>query len=200
MYECKPLFGGSHAAAKWALFCSLSCWFNFFCGVRTFSNCTEAVLTTAALSYWPWRSAPVLRGNAPAVPDVYPRHRLGGRVPGGARSGGGGGGGGGEEEGARGRGRGDDRDGARRRGEGEVDIPRDFNANDAGVRRVTALVLAAAACVIRPTAALYWLPLAVVEIWNNAPHRWRFVFGEAVGPGIYHATSSKRVFHPPSLS
>lgn len=45
------------AAARWALFCSLACWFNFFCAVRTFSNCTEAALTVAALAYWPWTGA-----------------------------------------------------------------------------------------------------------------------------------------------
>ena len=48
-------FGNDREVARWALFCSLACWFNFFCAVRTFSNCTEAALTTAALSYWPWR-------------------------------------------------------------------------------------------------------------------------------------------------
>ena len=44
----------SASAARYATFCSLACWFNFFCGVRTFSNCLEAVLTAAALAHWPW--------------------------------------------------------------------------------------------------------------------------------------------------
>ena len=44
----------SDTAARYATFCSLACWFNWFCAVRTFSNCLEAVLTTGALVYWPW--------------------------------------------------------------------------------------------------------------------------------------------------
>ena len=46
------------AAARWALFCSLlACWFNFFCAVRTFSNCTEAALTSRR-----WRTGRGPRG------------------------------------------------------------------------------------------------------------------------------------------
>ena len=37
------------------LFCSYISWFNFFCLTRSFSNTMEAVITIAALSYWPWR-------------------------------------------------------------------------------------------------------------------------------------------------
>ena len=41
--------------AAWnALTCHLLSWFTFYCSTRTFSNCAEAVLTAAALSYWPW--------------------------------------------------------------------------------------------------------------------------------------------------
>lgn len=40
--------------ARWALACSLLSWFNCFCAVRPFSNCLEATLCTAALSYWPF--------------------------------------------------------------------------------------------------------------------------------------------------
>ena len=42
---------------------------------------------------------------------------------------------------------------------------------EAGTNRVLALWLAAAACVIRPTAALYWLPLAVGTTSNHAANR-----------------------------
>ncbi|TPX62035.1 hypothetical protein SpCBS45565_g07106 [Spizellomyces sp. 'palustris'] len=48
------LFG--HGAAKWALICSILSWYTFFCGIRTFSNSMESVLTVAALYYWPWAS------------------------------------------------------------------------------------------------------------------------------------------------
>ncbi|KAJ3224654.1 glycosylphosphatidylinositol anchor biosynthesis [Chytriomyces hyalinus] len=40
--------------SKWALFASLVSFFNFFCGVRTFSNSIETSLTAVAMYYWPW--------------------------------------------------------------------------------------------------------------------------------------------------
>lgn len=40
-------------AGQWALFCGVTSWFTFYCGVRTFSNSVESVLTVAALYYWP---------------------------------------------------------------------------------------------------------------------------------------------------
>ena len=40
-------------AGRWALLCSVTSWFNFFCITRTFSNCVETVLTVVALFYWP---------------------------------------------------------------------------------------------------------------------------------------------------
>jgi phosphatidylinositol glycan class B len=40
-------------AGRWALACSLTSWFNFYCITRTFSNSLEAVLTVVALSLWP---------------------------------------------------------------------------------------------------------------------------------------------------
>ena len=40
-------------AGRWALFSSVTSWFNFYCITRTFSNSLEAVLTVAALCLWP---------------------------------------------------------------------------------------------------------------------------------------------------
>ena len=109
-------FGNDREVARWALFCSLACWFNFFCAVRTFSNCTEAALTTAALSYWPWRR----RRPAPRTEHAS--------------------------------------------ASASASASSTFiAATPEGEHRLLALVLAAAACVIRPTAALYWLPLALTE-------------------------------------
>ena len=104
------------AAARWALFCSLACWFNFFCAVRTFSNCTEAALTVAALAYWPWT------GAASENDDVK------------------------------------------------------------NVKRPLSLALAAAACVVRPAAALYWLPMFVEESVKSVS-RVRFILKEALPIG-----------------
>jgi len=42
-------------ARGWALFCTMSCWFHFFCSVRTFSNCMETALSAAAAALWPWQ-------------------------------------------------------------------------------------------------------------------------------------------------
>ncbi|KAI8811203.1 Alg9-like mannosyltransferase family-domain-containing protein [Cladochytrium replicatum] len=39
--------------ARWSLISSLLSWFNFFCGVRTFSNTLETMFTVIALYYWP---------------------------------------------------------------------------------------------------------------------------------------------------
>lgn len=47
----KRLFGPQ--AAFWALFCSASSWFLFFCGSRTFSNSMEMVFVSIALCWWP---------------------------------------------------------------------------------------------------------------------------------------------------
>ena len=168
-------FDGSRAAARWALFCSLSCWFNFFCGVRTFSNCTEAVLTTAALSYWPWRRR-TGEGQAEGG-DGVSRHARAAGAP--APGGGGGGGGGGG------------RTPERRPGRRSPSLappttpppPPPPTTLEAGTNRFLALSLAAAACVIRPTAALYWLPLALVEMRRTPGGREdavRFVLREAV--------------------
>ncbi|KAI8828672.1 Alg9-like mannosyltransferase family-domain-containing protein [Chytriomyces cf. hyalinus JEL632] len=48
----QKLFG--KGPSKWALFASLVSFFNFFCGVRTFSNSIETSLTAVAMYYWPW--------------------------------------------------------------------------------------------------------------------------------------------------
>ena len=40
-------------AGRWALACSLTSWFNFYCITRTFSNSMETVLTIVALYLWP---------------------------------------------------------------------------------------------------------------------------------------------------
>ena len=101
----------SASAARYATFCSLACWFNFFCGVRTFSNCLEAVLTAAALAHWPW--------GRPGTPR-------------------------------------DARASDRKRDEA---LFPSFAAN-----RKRAIAFAGAACLIRPTAATYFLPLFVTEL------------------------------------
>ncbi len=36
------------------LLCQVLSWFNFYCSVRTFSNCMEAALTAAVMCFWPW--------------------------------------------------------------------------------------------------------------------------------------------------
>ncbi|OQR88481.1 GPI mannosyltransferase [Thraustotheca clavata] len=41
-------------AAKWALYSQLTSWFSCYTLVRTYSNSIEAIITTMALSYWPW--------------------------------------------------------------------------------------------------------------------------------------------------
>ncbi|KAI5067112.1 hypothetical protein GOP47_0017640 [Adiantum capillus-veneris] len=51
LFRLARLYWGDHTA-KWAIFCQLCNWFNFFCMVRTFSNCLETVLTLAALYHW----------------------------------------------------------------------------------------------------------------------------------------------------
>ena len=147
-------FGNDREVARWALFCSLACWFNFFCAVRTFSNCTEAALTTAALSYWPWRR----RRPAPRTEHAS--------APASASS-----------------------------------SSTFIAATPEGEHRLLALVLAAAACVIRPTAALYWLPLALTECARapaSAGGCFRFVFGEAAPVGavaLGAAACVDRLFH-----
>ena len=103
----------SASAARYAAFCSLACWFNFFCGVRTFSNCLEAVLTAAALAHWPW--------GRPGTP-------------------------------------GDARASDRKKKRDEALFP-SFAAN-----RPRAVAFAGAACLIRPTAATYFLPLFATEL------------------------------------
>ena len=40
-------FNGSHTTAMFSFICQLLNWFNFFCGVRTFSNSIETPLTVA---------------------------------------------------------------------------------------------------------------------------------------------------------
>jgi phosphatidylinositol glycan class B len=52
---CK-LFGPE--AGKFTLFCMLCNWFNFYCGIRTYSNSIEASLTMVALYYWPFPRLP----------------------------------------------------------------------------------------------------------------------------------------------
>lgn len=39
-------------ARRWCLVCQLASWFNGYCLVRTYSNCMEALLTTAGVYYW----------------------------------------------------------------------------------------------------------------------------------------------------
>ena len=155
-------FGDDRDVARWALFCSLACWFNFFCAVRTFSNCTEAALTTAALSYWPWRrrrpAPPTKRASATASAFAFASASSATSSP-------------------------------------------FVAATPEGEHRVLALVLAAAACVIRPTAALYWLPLALTECVRapaSAGGWFRFAFGEAAPVGavaIAAAACVDRLFH-----
>ena len=136
----------SASAARYATFCSLTCWFNFFCGVRTFSNCLEAVLTAAALAHWPW-GPPGTAGDSRAS-----------------------------------------------RGEQtEALFP------DAAANRLRAVAFAGAACLIRPTAATYFLPLFVTEL-ARTDVRGKFVCLEclpvavatvALGVGIDYAFSGR---------
>ncbi|XP_013406843.1 GPI mannosyltransferase 3 [Lingula anatina] len=42
------------ATAQWALLSQLLSWFTFYCCTRTLTNSAEAVLTTVALSHYPW--------------------------------------------------------------------------------------------------------------------------------------------------
>ena len=136
----------SASAARYATFCSLACWFNFFCGVRTFSNCLEAVLTAAALAHWPW-GPPGTAGDSRAS-----------------------------------------------RGEQtEALFP------DAAANRLRAVAFAGAACLIRPTAATYFLPLFVTEL-ARTDVRGKFVCLEclpvavatvALGVGIDYAFSGR---------
>ena len=42
----------SETTSRWVLAAQLTNWFNFFCLCRTFSNCLETLLTTAALFLW----------------------------------------------------------------------------------------------------------------------------------------------------
>ena len=47
---------------------------NFFCSTRTLSNCLEATLTSAALSYWPWYwTVGPQDGNVASAPRSPPR-------------------------------------------------------------------------------------------------------------------------------
>ncbi|KAI9199514.1 Alg9-like mannosyltransferase family-domain-containing protein [Polychytrium aggregatum] len=55
------LFGKD--AASWALAASFMSWFNYFCGVRTFSNCMETTFTVVALYYWPWTRIKLTRST-----------------------------------------------------------------------------------------------------------------------------------------
>ncbi|KAK3247557.1 hypothetical protein CYMTET_42947 [Cymbomonas tetramitiformis] len=98
-------------------------WFTFFCNVRTFSNSLEAVLTTAALSYWP-------------LPASWTR--------------------------------------------ASVDSKGIFWGY--GSRR-SALFLAAAAVVIRPTSLALWIPVGVAELLAGQ-NRPSFVFLEALPIGL----------------
>ncbi|KAK3283630.1 hypothetical protein CYMTET_8683 [Cymbomonas tetramitiformis] len=91
----------SPAVANLALFCQMCSWFTFFCAVRTFSSSLEAVLTTAALSYWP-------------LPVSWPR--------------------------------------------GNPEVAGSCSSRGA------ALLLAAAAVVIRPTSLALWLPIGLAEL------------------------------------
>eukprot|EP00667_Euglena_gracilis_P009961 EG_transcript_10131 len=52
----------SGPVAHYALVASLTNWFNFFCGARTFANCMEACCTAAALTFYPLRP-PVSTSN-----------------------------------------------------------------------------------------------------------------------------------------
>jgi phosphatidylinositol glycan class B len=146
-------FGDDLDVARWALFCSLACWFNFFCAVRTFSNCTEAALTTAALSYWPWRR------RRPAPPTKHTSACASASASSASAS---------------------------SASASSATSSPFVAATPEGEHRVLALVLAAAACVIRPTAALYWLPLALTEC-VRAPASsggwFRFAIGEAAPVG-----------------
>ncbi|ANB11947.1 Gpi10p [Sugiyamaella lignohabitans] len=60
----------SASVAKLALFANLASAFNWFCLPRTFSNSLETVLTTIALSYWPWKSF------TSGSPIIWPRFVL----------------------------------------------------------------------------------------------------------------------------
>jgi phosphatidylinositol glycan class B len=50
------LFGPE--CGRWTLFCVLCNWFNFYCGIRTYSNSLEASLTMMALYHWPFPRLP----------------------------------------------------------------------------------------------------------------------------------------------
>lgn len=51
---------GSKTEGRWAVIVSVGSAFNWYCMTRTFSNSLEMVLTTIALSYWPWE--PIFKG------------------------------------------------------------------------------------------------------------------------------------------
>ena len=126
----------SRTAARYALFCSLTCWFNFFCAVRTFSNCVESVLTAGALVYWPWGQ---------------------------------GGGGGGN---------------AKSDAKDELIEESKRKSSFGTCNRFLAVAFAGAACLIRPTAGMYWLPLFCTELWrtkkSNRGTPLRFVLRECL--------------------
>mmetsp|Transcript_43448 Transcript_43448/g.82910 ORF Transcript_43448/g.82910 Transcript_43448/m.82910 type:complete len:586 (-) Transcript_43448:188-1945(-) len=67
MYKLASRMFGPTVGA-WALFCQVTCWFHFFCSVRTFSNCMESTLTMAALAMWPsLPSRHTSQGGGPAA-------------------------------------------------------------------------------------------------------------------------------------
>ncbi|KAJ3397401.1 hypothetical protein HDV05_002946, partial [Chytridiales sp. JEL 0842] len=49
--------------AKWALVASLLSFFNFFAGVRTYTNSMEMTLTAVSQYFWPWPSTGPLDAN-----------------------------------------------------------------------------------------------------------------------------------------
>ncbi len=110
-------------ARAWALFCTLACWFNFFCAVRTLSSCIETALSAAAAAMWPSQCI-IERGDTNT--EVYVATAA--------------------------------THWQRSRTSRKKRVTQNGGANS-----VAALSLAAAACVIRPTAMTYWLPIFFLE-------------------------------------
>lgn len=108
------LFG--QKVSQWALACNLLSWFTFYCVTRSLTNSTEAVLTTVALYYWPWKST--------------------------------------------------------------------SNSHFSGKTSIIlSLSLAAFSCIIRPTAAIIWIPLCLLHLVHE-PHKVTFIFKQLLPPGV----------------
>ncbi|CAI5476510.1 unnamed protein product [Closterium sp. Yama58-4] len=140
----RRLFPSHPSAAAWALLCNLTCWFLFFCAIRTFSNSLEASLAVLALSYWPWRHC---QGDAEGGHGAT---ELAQDTSEGAQ---------GRTEAAKGQGAEQGRGGVQWSTPALLTDP-----DPGGANRLLALALAAAACMVRPTSTPFWLPLGLHEL------------------------------------